>query len=259
MKKFFITESDRNQIKSLYQTKGLLNEEYGDLVWDSGKKYLGEYIKDSEGYGFPEGYGTMTYENNFGVHVGYFKNGEASGYGTYTKSNGDVYEGNWENDELNGYGTCKWNSGEHYEGNWVNGKLTGYGTYTNVDGTVEQGNWREGVFLDAEESSEESEEESTEDCEELRELATAESLYNICNLQSGTVVIGLRNQGPLVKYIQCILNQQEDELAELVLDGIFGPKTKEKVEKFQQNNEGLTVDGIVGEKTFEKFNLSPEC
>ena len=103
MKKFFITESDRNQIKSLYQTKGLLKEEYGNLDWDSGRKYLGEYINDSEGYGIPDGYGTMTYENNGGVHVGYFKNGNANGYGTYTKSDGDVYEGNWENDFMNGY------------------------------------------------------------------------------------------------------------------------------------------------------------
>lgn len=261
MKKFFITESDRNQIKSLYQTKGLLKEEYGNLNWDSGRTYLGEYINDSEGHRIPDGYGTMTYpyENKKGVHVGYFKNGDAHGYGTYTKSNGDVYEGNWENDFMNGYGTVKFNGGNHYEGNWENGEFNGYGTYTNADGTVQQGNWINGEFQGGEESSEEPEEESTDVCEESRVLATAESLYNICNLQSGKVVIGLRNQGPLVKYIQCILNQKETELAELTLDGIFGPKTKEKVEKFQQNNEGLTVDGIVGENTFEKFNLSPVC
>jgi hypothetical protein len=315
MKKFFITESDRNQIKSLYQTKGLLNEEYGTLNYDGGGKYVGEYIINSEGKGVPEGYGTMTYENNGGVHVGYFKNGEASGYGTYTKSNGYVYEGNWENDYMNGYGTYKSTYGsEHYEGNWKDGKYDGYGTFTwpngnkyvgdwknnqrngygtttsatgakyvgnykdgyksgygtltYHDGTVEQGNWVDDEFQGGGENSTQNDSttppgdastDQPENCDELMELAKAESVYNVCNLQNGKVVIGLKNQGPLVKYIQCILNQQEDELAELVLDGIFGPKTKEKVEKFQQNNEGLTVDGIVGKKTFEKFNLSPEC
>ena len=257
MKKFFITESDRNQIKSLYQTKGLLNEEYGTINYDDGSEYTGEY-RGEDGHRIRDGYGSTVWPDG-DKYEGDWKDDKKNGYGTYVWTDGSKYEGYWKDDKRDGYATSVYSDGSKYEGYWKDDKKNGYGTLTYHDGTVEQGNWVDGEFQGAEESSEESEEESIEDCEELRVSATAESLYNICNLQSGKVVIGLRNQGPLVKYIQCILNQQEDELAELVLDGIFGPKTKEKVEKFQQNNEGLTVDGIVGEKTFEKFNLSPVC
>lgn len=34
------------------------------------------------------------------------------------------------------------------------------------------------------------------------------------------------------------------------IDGIFGPKTKEAVMKFQRDH-GLVVDGIVGEETYD--------
>jgi peptidoglycan hydrolase-like protein with peptidoglycan-binding domain len=36
------------------------------------------------------------------------------------------------------------------------------------------------------------------------------------------------------------------------VDGIFGPKTEERVRLFQ-GNEGLTVDGIVGKNTWTKL------
>lgn len=39
---------------------------------------------------------------------------------------------------------------------------------------------------------------------------------------------------------------------ELEADGIFGNKTKNKIEEFQRKN-GLLVDGICGKNTFEKL------
>lgn len=39
-------------------------------------------------------------------------------------------------------------------------------------------------------------------------------------------------------------------------DGVFGQKTKEAVEAFQQDNDGLTADGIVGSKTLEALKTA---
>jgi hypothetical protein len=255
MKKFFLTESERNQIKSLYRTKGLLNEEddeleYGVVEYDNGK-----------------------YDGNYKI-VAPWRRKIREGYGTFVWKNGNKYVGDWKDDSENGYGTFTWASGIEYVGEWKDSKMNGYGTLTYTDGTVKQGNWVNSEFQGGGENSTQNDSTTTppgnastgtgsteqpENCDELMELAKAESVYNVCNLQNGKVFIGLKNKGPLVKYIQCVLNQQETELAQLTLDGIFGPKTKEKVEKFQKNNEGLKVDGIVGQKTFEKFNLTTGC
>lgn len=54
--------------------------------------------------------------------------------------------------------------------------------------------------------------------------------------------------GSEVKLIQQKLN--------LVVDGVFGPLTKEAVKEFQKNN-GLSVDGIVGKNTWEKLTELP--
>lgn len=54
--------------------------------------------------------------------------------------------------------------------------------------------------------------------------------------------------GSEVKLIQQKLN--------LIVDGVFGPLTKEAVKEFQKNN-GLSVDGIVGKNTWEKLTSLP--
>jgi peptidoglycan hydrolase-like protein with peptidoglycan-binding domain len=51
--------------------------------------------------------------------------------------------------------------------------------------------------------------------------------------------------GPNVMLLQTLLNFVGAAQPPLVLDGIFGPKTKAAVLKFQQTT-GLSADGIVG-------------
>lgn len=55
-------------------------------------------------------------------------------------------------------------------------------------------------------------------------------------------------QSETVRSVQALLNVAAQPVPKLVEDGIFGPKTKEGVQKFQWTT-GLSADGIVGPKT----------
>lgn len=54
--------------------------------------------------------------------------------------------------------------------------------------------------------------------------------------------------GPDVRHVQVMLNRLIPAPPLLVVDGIFGPKTRERVVQFQSKN-GLDADGIVGPLT----------
>jgi hypothetical protein len=77
------------------------------------------------------------------------------------------------------------------------------------------------------------------------------------------IVDGLRGRptiregstGADVRDLQAHLKQNYPLYAKhLVVDGVFGPKTKAAVEEFQRR-AGLTVDGIVGPKTWERMGI----
>jgi peptidoglycan hydrolase-like protein with peptidoglycan-binding domain len=59
---------------------------------------------------------------------------------------------------------------------------------------------------------------------------------------------GQQSGEPPVERLQFMLNFVKG-VKELMVDGIFGPKTEAAVRGFQQN-ENLSVDGIVGKQTW---------
>ena len=81
-------------------------------------------------------------DTNGDKYVGEFKDGEASGHGTYTYAYGGKYVGEWKNDAINGQGTYTDANGE-YVGEWKNAKRDGQGTNTWVDGTKYVGEWKD--------------------------------------------------------------------------------------------------------------------
>ena len=58
--------------------------------------------------------------------------------------------------------------------------------------------------------------------------------------------------GQAVKEVQSALNGFPSNLPQLIVDGIFGGKTRAKVVEFQQKNS-LAADGIVGDLTLEEL------
>lgn len=62
-------------------------------------------------------------------------------------------------------------------------------------------------------------------------------------------MLAIGSKGPVVAKLQSDLNRLlPSEMPKLATDGIFGPKTRDRVCKFQSRNP-LQVDGIVGPKT----------
>ncbi|HZB30421.1 MAG TPA: peptidoglycan-binding protein [Streptosporangiaceae bacterium] len=60
------------------------------------------------------------------------------------------------------------------------------------------------------------------------------------------------SQGLRVKTLQYLLRGHRDAWRNLVVDGIFGPRTEEIVRAFQDFS-GLTIDGIVGQQTWSRL------
>jgi hypothetical protein len=110
-RKFILTESEKNEIKSLYRTKGILKE----ITNPKGKCISGDC-------------------NN--------------GKGVKEFDNGDKYEGDFKNGELNGKGTYTWKPGEFaksgernkYVGEFKNNKISGKGTHYKADGSKTESN-----------------------------------------------------------------------------------------------------------------------
>jgi hypothetical protein len=272
-----LTESDLVKI-----VKRVINENYGTITYTDGSKYNGEYYLDSDGKTkIYNGYGTYTWPdgteyvgdfkdgilNGYGTktstagnkYVGDFKDGFPNGYGNYTYADGRKYLGNFKDSYFKGYGTMTWPDGTKYVGNFENDSFNGYGVYTKKDGAFLKGMWKDGglVTPDGPETEDVESEVSSTECNTLKAEADTQEKYNPTNLSSGKLSIGLKNQGPLVKYVQCLLNSKNKELSlglsDLTVDGIFGNNTKKMVRKFQEKTGGLGNDGIVGKNTFLKL------
>lgn len=197
---------------------------------------------------------------------GEWVNSKYQGKGTYVwVSSGFKYVGEFKNGERNGYGTEINPCCGTYVGDQKNDRWNGYGTYTEKNGTVKKGTWSNGELLIPDygglldpnkKDTPSTPNTPNTNCNSLKSEADKQTVYNTNNLSSGKLSIGLKNQGPLVKYVQCLLNDKNKELSlglsDLTVDGIFGNKTKEMVKKFQGKNK-LSVDGVVGKNTFLKL------
>lgn len=77
-----------------------------------------------------------------GKYVGEFFDGQRSGKGSLTWSDGERFSGEWKNDKADGWGTSDWPDGRKYFGEWKDHKRSGQGTMTWSSGRIYVGEWR---------------------------------------------------------------------------------------------------------------------
>jgi len=120
----------------------LMNSEFGwfeDGDDDKEGKYVGE-IENGE----PSGQGTFTWSDGE-KYVGEWKDGRKSGQGTLTLSSGNKFEGEFKDGKYHGQGTFTWSDGDKYVGEFKDGKQHGQGTYIKPEGRKYVGEWKDGL------------------------------------------------------------------------------------------------------------------
>ncbi|RJQ19453.1 MAG: hypothetical protein C4560_06040 [Nitrospiraceae bacterium] len=95
---------------------------HGVYLWNSGKKYEGEW-KDGKRHGR----GTLTYADK-ARYEGEWKNDRMHGQGSKVYPDGSQYMGEWKNGNRDGNGTMIYHANSKYVGQWKNGLEHGYGT-----------------------------------------------------------------------------------------------------------------------------------
>lgn len=110
------------------QCKGDCENGNGTFKFDSGHKYVGEWVDNKF-----EGQGTMTYPNG-NKYVGEWIGGDKNGYGVLTlvlsKKQKKIpntfyligYKGNWKDDKQHGEGTAFYSNGTEWTGEWIEGE-----------------------------------------------------------------------------------------------------------------------------------------
>lgn len=133
-------------------THKMNNGTYQSGTWDNGRFLNGECIiyykngavfKGNKVNGEISGYGVYTYSDGT-KEEGYYVNGEINGQCVIYYNNGTVFKGNKVNGEISGYGETTYSDGGWYKGNWENGKRNGYGEMKYTDGGIYKGNWVDG-------------------------------------------------------------------------------------------------------------------
>ena len=79
--------------------------------------------------------------------IGYFKNGNMHGQGSYFYTNGNVYVGNYFNGYKHGYGIITYSSGEKFSGYFKNNLRHGKGTLTDINGKEKLIEYRNGNVI----------------------------------------------------------------------------------------------------------------
>ena len=94
------------------------------------------------------------------------------------------------------------------------------------------------------------------DTESCWVLSMKEPRYNPCNLFLGKASLSKGNQGPLVAWLQSVMNAENIYykwgLPPLTIDGVFGNSTLTYVKRFQKA-KGINADGRVGYDTIRQI------
>ncbi len=149
--KYFVHESEINLLKENFENraeeKNVLNDT-ATVYFDDGSKtgdYSGKTVND-----VPHGIGKFDFTTSNGTNCTYegeFEEGNITGYGTLTFSNGYKYVGNFRNGNLNGYAT-KYNPDGYIieQGEFINNQLYGEGAlYDDNQNVIYEGAFQQGI------------------------------------------------------------------------------------------------------------------
>ena len=113
------------------------------LEMEDGSTYEGQWML---GKGVKHGMGVTTYFNG-DVHMGFYKNGKANGFGRgYMVSQTAVLEGNYVDGELIGEAFKYYHFGK-YHGDYKDGTFNGKGHFHFYSGGSSGGEWKNGQFI----------------------------------------------------------------------------------------------------------------
>ena len=114
---------------------------YARVFLPNGDIYEGE-LRDS----MFNGHGKLISNNSNDIYEGNFVNGEKTGDGKITFSDGTIYEGELENGEFKGNGKMTWKNGYEYQGEFNGRFLNGKGTLTCPNKDVYNGDFENSYF-----------------------------------------------------------------------------------------------------------------
>lgn len=121
---------------------GDFNNCRGERVYDSGAKYIGDFVGNKRG-----GKGIMFFANG-DKYEGDFKDSLLSGQGQFTWKDGEIYIGQYKEGRREGSGTFKYSSGNSYVGEWRNNVKHGRGVNISAAGIkTHDGTWNDGIFV----------------------------------------------------------------------------------------------------------------
>ena len=117
---------------------------HGTFFWKDGSFYSGS-INNNEKF---NGKGKYFWKKTNEIYEGEWYNGQMSGNGKMTYSDGSVYEGKFFENKKNGMGIYTWGEGgKCYVGEWKNDLMDGNGKFLNGDKLI-TGIWKEGKYID---------------------------------------------------------------------------------------------------------------
>ena len=120
------------------------NNCYGEWVYESGDKYIGEWFNNKK-----NGQGTYTWVNG-NKYVGQWVGNDYNGQGSMFFTNGNKYQGQFMSGKYHGQGKFTWADGWYYIGQYKDSKRNGLGTQYSPNGSVyQQGLWSDDNFVQA--------------------------------------------------------------------------------------------------------------
>ncbi len=151
-----------------------------------------------------------------------------------TYANGDLYIGYFKNDNFNGHGTFIFGSStkfanDKYIGEWKNNKYDGQGTYTSSDGSVQAGIWENGDLKSSNQTQPpitvepEPKDDAILEASSGSGFAVSTDGYVITNnhVIEGCQQVALQDTGTVVPMI-VVTSDLQNDLA--LLKGNFSPK-----------------------------------